>query len=145
MISYQLSKMEVFRWFARRYRGAACLILLMIVVGAFFFMVPGSRYAGAAVVVLMLFAAYDTGAMIFHEVNSSRWTEPVIDFNAVGFTREGPTTKVAFDWSWFKAVSEDSEYFYLDRTLIIPKRAFASDEERDAFRRFAKQGTMNGR
>ena len=70
-----------------------------------------------------------------------------IDFDESGLKVTRPKWRSEMDWSFFKSFSEDKKFIFLARWdmapspgVLVPKRAFASTEEMDSFRKFANEG-----
>ncbi len=147
-ITYQLPREQLvpilFRRMFFRLRRLRFVGLLLLAAVLFYISGQNSRYLAYACLVFLLLSPWILYRAISRAIDQNpQFTDPkTLTFSPSGLLLQGPTYKSELDWNYFKAFSENDDYFFLHLNntgfdSILPKSAFTPAQQ-EAFRQCAK-------
>jgi hypothetical protein len=108
-----------------------------------------AQFLGIVLLTWVGMVPFSTRKVILKKIQEEKdLTDPVtVEFSESGLAVERSNWKGNVAWAFYRVFREDEQYFELAHslgnaahTVIFPKRAFASDEGLEAFRRLASAG-----
>jgi hypothetical protein len=151
-VTYCLSEQQLARWMWRRSMRASAASMIWLGVVGIGVVWSGTGWAQFFGFILLTWAALvpiSTRRVVIDTIQQERdSTKPItVEFDQDGLKFVRPNYKGDVAWAYYRILREDKEFFELATSAgrsahatLVPKHAFASDEERNAFRRFAEQG-----
>jgi len=147
-ISYQIPRDVLIRLLYRRTffrpRRFRSVILFLAAAALFYIAGPEYRYLTYIFVGVIFILPWAWHRAVVRTIDQTPWyaDQKTVTFSPAGLTAVGHNYTSELAWTYFKAFSEDTSYFYLHLSntgfdSVLPKAVFTAQQQEE-FRRYAR-------